>query len=79
MSNKSIAETITIATVKYFKDLDGEQPIKLYELLLYTAEGPFLRTVYKEAAYNKSKMAKWLGISRGTLRSKLKWHGILSA
>lgn len=50
------------------KDAD----LNLYELVLEEIEGPLFRTVMEMTRYNQSKAARVLGVSRGTLRTKLK-------
>jgi len=41
-------------------------------LVLEEIEGPLFRTVMEMTRYNQSKAARVLGVSRGTLRTKLK-------
>jgi DNA-binding protein Fis len=50
------------------KDAD----LNLYEIVLEEIEGPLFRTVMELTRYNQSKAARVLGVSRGTLRTKLK-------
>ena len=45
---------------------------KLYQLILEEVEAPLFRTVMELTRYNQSKAARVLGVSRGTLRTKLK-------
>lgn len=71
-----IQETVKTAIEKYFQDLNGSEPADLYILFLYAAEKPFLETVFNAAGRNKTIMARWLGINRGTLRTKLNRYGI---
>jgi Fis family transcriptional regulator len=56
----------------YFSNLAGENPCNVYDFVLDEVEEPLLRVVMKQARGNQSKMARILGISRGTLRIKLK-------
>lgn len=56
---------------QYFNKLDGEQPNKLYELVLAEMEIPLFKMIIRFTSGNQSKAAKMLGISRGTLRKKL--------
>ena len=49
-----------------------EADLNLYELVLEEIEGPLFRTVMELTRYNQSKAARVLGVSRGTLRTKLK-------
>lgn len=62
---------------EYFAHLDGEAPRDLYALVLGEVEAPLLRTVMREANGNQCRAADMLGLNRGTLRKKLKQHGLL--
>jgi Fis family transcriptional regulator len=44
----------------------------LYQLIVEEVEAPLFRTVMELTRYNQSKAARVLGVSRGTLRTKLK-------
>lgn len=46
----------------------------VYQLVLEEIEAPLFRTVMEQTRYNQSKAAKVLGLSRGTLRTKLKQY-----
>jgi Fis family transcriptional regulator len=50
------------------KDLD----LNLHQLITEVVEAPLFRTVMEMTRYNQSKAARVLGVSRGTLRTKLK-------
>ena len=86
--SKSIAgaedlETITLKQVvkdtlrNYFSNIGSEQPIDFYSILLEEIERPLLEVLINHTHYNQVKMANILGISRGTLRKKLKQYVIL--
>ena len=62
---------------KYFKQLDGENPTDIYNMVLKEVELPLLEIVMKQCNDNQSKASKILGINRGTLRAKLKEHNLL--
>jgi Fis family transcriptional regulator len=62
---------------KYFKQLDGENPTDIYNMVLKEVELPLLEIVMKQCDDNQSKASKILGINRGTLRTKLKEHNLL--
>ena len=51
-----------------------EANLNLYELVLEEVEAPLFRTVMEMTRYNQSKAARVLGVSRGTLRTKLKHY-----
>ncbi len=61
---------------QYFKDLDGEKPSQIYEMLIGNVEKPMLEFVMQRAGHNQSRAAEWLGINRNTLRKKLQQYGI---
>jgi Fis family transcriptional regulator len=60
----------------YFKDLDGEPPHAVYDMLIHCVEKPLLQYVMNRANGNQSKAAEILGLNRNTLRKKLKQHKI---
>lgn len=60
----------------YFEKLNGHRPARLYELVLREVEEPLLRAVLSYSDGNQSKAATILGINRGTLRKKLRLHGL---
>jgi Fis family transcriptional regulator, factor for inversion stimulation protein len=48
--------------------------LNLYQLILEEIEAPLFRAVMELTRYNQSKAARVLGVSRGTLRTKLKYY-----
>ncbi|MDG2315785.1 MAG: DNA-binding transcriptional regulator Fis [Gammaproteobacteria bacterium] len=61
----------------YFKNLNGYKPAELYQLVIGEVEKPLFRTVMNYTSGNQSEAAEILGISRGTLRKKLKIYKLL--
>lgn len=61
----------------YFTNVGNEQPIDFYNILLEEVERPLLEVLINHTHYNQVKMAQILGLSRGTLRKKLKQYGLL--
>ena len=61
----------------YFKDLDGEQPHAMYDMLVKAVEKPLLEVVMKQADNNQSRAAEWLNLNRNTLRKKLLDHNLI--
>ena len=61
----------------YFRDLEGEEPHSMHDMLIKLVEKPLLEVVMQKAQGNQSKAAEWLGINRNTLRRKLSDHGLL--
>ena len=71
-----IAECVRRSLEKYFKDLDGERPRTVYEMVLKNVEKPMIEVVLHYADGNQTTAAKWLGINRNTLRKKMNEYGI---
>jgi Fis family transcriptional regulator, factor for inversion stimulation protein len=62
---------------EYFAMLEGERTCDLYEVVMHEVELPLLISVMAYVGGNQSRAAAVLGLSRGTLRKKLKDHGII--
>lgn len=60
----------------YFQDLGDQRPSDLYRRVLDQVEPPLLEKVMVHTRGNQSRAADILGISRGTLRTKLKRYGM---
>lgn len=76
IADNNIAACVRGALEAYFKDLDGEPPHAVYDMLLNCVEKPMLEYVLNLAGGNQSKAAEILGLNRNTLRKKLKQHDI---
>ena len=74
---RQLGHQVSKSMRKYFKELDGEKPTDIYNMVLKEVELPLLEIVMKECDDNQSKASKILGINRGTLRTKLKEHKLL--
>ena len=74
---RQLGHQVSKSMRKYFKELDGENPTDIYNMVLKEVELPLLEIVMRECNDNQSKASKILGINRGTLRTKLKEHKLL--
>lgn len=72
----SIKETVVSTLNDHFADLGDQEPNGLYNKLLAQVERPLLEAVMEYTKGNQSRAAIILGISRGTLRKKLKIYGL---
>lgn len=75
-TNSILSQHVRAALRDYFIQLDGHGASNLYELVLSEVEHPLIRAVLEHCAYNQSRAAQVLGISRGTLRKKMTRYGI---
>lgn len=66
------------AVRQYFSNLNGESTTELYDLVLREVEKPLLSVVLEQTRGNQTRAANMLGLNRGTLRKKLKTHGLMS-
>jgi Fis family transcriptional regulator len=76
-SNVQIKTHVIAVAKKYLSSLpkkDKGHDVNLYDKILENVEAPLLRTVMEQTRYNQSKAARILGMSRGTLRTKLKQY-----
>ncbi len=71
-----IADTVRRSLEKYFRDLDGERPRSVYDMVISNVERPLLEVVLDRAEGNQTIAAKMLGINRNTLRKKMQAHKI---
>jgi Fis family transcriptional regulator len=77
--NKQVNEALSQQVIHSVKNFLGSvsnksASLNLYELILEEVEAPLFRTVMEMTRYNQSKAARVLGVSRGTLRTKLKHY-----
>ena len=71
MSQHDLGKYVTDSLEQYFRDLDGERPAAIYDMVLKSVEKPMLEVVLAKAGGNQTLAAEMLGINRNTLRKKL--------
>ena len=71
-----LRKSVHSAVRQYFKDMGNTQPDDLHQMLLAEVEPPLIEEVLVRTGGNQSMAAKILGITRNTLRSKLKRYKI---
>mgnify|MGYP006200826473 CR=1 FL=1 len=59
-----------------FKDMDGEKPTSIHDMVLKNVEKPMIEMVLGQAKGNQTLAAEMLGINRNTLRKKIRAHSI---
>jgi len=66
-----LADAVKRALERYFKDMDGERPTAIYDMVLRNVEKPMIELVLGRAEGNLTQAATMLGIDRNTLRKKM--------
>ena len=69
--SNELSDCVKRSLERYFKDMDGEKPTSIYEMVLKNIEKPMIETVLGKAAGNQSLAAEMLGVTRNTLRKKM--------
>jgi Fis family transcriptional regulator len=73
LKNESLSQQVIHAVKGYLTTMNNKDlNLNLYQLIVEEVEAPLFRTVMEMTRYNQSKAARVLGVSRGTLRTKLK-------
>ena len=71
-----IRRSVTSAIELYLEDMNGHEVSDLYHVVLSEVEPAILDVVMNYVEGNQTEAAEMLGISRGTLRKKLKMYGL---
>jgi len=74
--DQNLQDKIETLLDKYFKDLDGENPNDIYDMVLHSVEKPLLIYIMNYAQGNQTRAAKILGLNRNTLRKKLEFYNL---
>ena len=67
-----VADAVRRSLERYFKDMDGERPTAIYDMVLKNVEKPMIEMVLGRAEGNQTHAAAMLGIDRNTLRKKMR-------
>lgn len=76
MHQCELANSVKSSLDQYFKDLDGQPPHAVYDMVLSCIEKPLLEYVMQYATGNQSKAAEILGLNRNTLRKKIQQYNL---
>jgi len=76
INENEIARCVRRAMDGYFRDLDGEKPCAIYDMVISSVERPLLELVLHRVEGNQTQAAQLLGMNRNTLRKKIKEYGI---
>ena len=73
---QNLQDKIETLLDKYFKDLEGENPNDVYDMVLHSVEKQLLIYIMNHAQGNQTRAAKILGLNRNTLRKKLEFYNL---
>lgn len=73
----SLAETVDRVMREYLDVLGEHEASNIYRLVIDEVERPLMEVMMEYTKGNQSKAAKYLGINRATLRTKLKRYDLL--
>ncbi|MDH3286124.1 MAG: Fis family transcriptional regulator [Betaproteobacteria bacterium] len=76
MNETEMTRMVRRAIEGYFRDLDGQKPCRVYDMVINSVEKPLLESVLHRVRGNQTHAAEMLGINRNTLRKKMKVHGL---
>jgi Fis family transcriptional regulator len=66
-----LADSVKRSLERYFKDMDGEKPTSIYDMVLKNVEKFMIEMVLAQVKGNQTFAAQMLGINRNTLRTKM--------
>ncbi len=72
-----LRDSVRNALKNYFSQLKGEEPKEIYPMVLAEIELPLLEVLMKKTKNKQSLTTRILGLSRITVRQKLKKYGLL--
>ncbi len=75
-NNTRLCDQVKKSVERYFRELNGEAPCDVYQLVLSEVEKPLLKVVMDYADQNQSQASRILGINRNTLRKKLEIYDL---
>jgi DNA-binding protein Fis len=71
IEGNTLATTVETTIKTYMDSMDKDSILNLYDLLMEQVEPALFKAVIERCKYNQSRAASMLGLSRGTLRTKL--------
>ena len=73
---KPLREHVKHVIRRYIADMGATETVNLHQRLLAEVEPPLIEEVLRCAGGNQSRAAKILGMTRNTLRSRMKRYSI---
>jgi len=76
-TQRPLRDSVQQALRNYLAQLNGQEVIDLYDMVLSEVEAPMLDVIMQYTRGNQTRAAVMMGINRGTLRKKLNDHDLL--
>jgi Fis family transcriptional regulator len=76
MTKHTLPDCVQTALKAYFENLGDQKPSNIYTMVMSEAEKAVFKAVLHYAQNKQSMAAQYLGISRGTLRKKLREYDL---
>ena len=74
MLDASLSKSVAQKVKAHLLVLDDRDIVDLYKLLMEEIEAPLFKAVIEYCRYNQCRAAILLGVSRGTLRTRLQYY-----
>lgn len=71
-----LKDVVSRAVAQYLDDMGNTPPDNLHERILREVEAPLIATVLDYTAGNQSRAAAILGMTRSTLRNRIRRYGL---
>lgn len=72
----ALRDYVARVTRLYLRDMGSHDPCQLLRTVMDEVEAPLLQEVLSHTGHNQTRAAQILGISRSTLRKKLKHYAL---
>lgn len=73
---KALRECVTIVVTQFLDDMGSTPPKDLHERIMSEAERPLIEAVLKHTDGNQSRAAEILGMTRATLRKRIRRYAL---
>ena len=74
--SETLRACVSRSLEEYFKQMGDHPASDLYQLVIGEIEPPLLESVMRHCGGNQTRAASILGLSRSTLRKKLRAYGL---
>lgn len=71
-----LREVVARVVQQYLDDMGPTEPDHLHDTIIQEVEKPLLETVLKHTGGNQSRAAAILGMTRSTLRTRIRRYGL---